>query len=463
MTHSPSLRALASVCLVGLAGGCEPPPESLSEPASSVVTLMWSGTLRGEVEPCDCPLVPGGLARLATLIDTQRDSAEGELLLVEMGDVAGPPSDDDEGIDPELARRVRADLAYEGLDRIGYDLYVPGELDLTLGVDALVERIDAAGAALLTTSVWRGAEPLGEGVHWIETDQGEVALLSVVAPLGERELQAARRGHDQPIATLEPLATLAMTLESVGQRADFVVLLAHGPTDWARTVLSEVDGIDLCVVAHEDEDPRGFEQVGESLLLRTAIDGKSLGRMDIELFDDGSVAFSGAPWPPSGDYEEDPDLRALVKTLPQRLDEAQRALDQANPADPHPSGAEYLGFSACGECHADVVEVWLRSDHVSAFQALQRTGWQVEPQCWECHTTGFGYATGFESRATTPLLSSVGCEACHGPSSRHVEDEVEHGEVDEQTCRRCHTAERDPDFDYDSQLELIRHEGEIIP
>ena len=94
--------------------------------------------------------------------------------------------------------------------------------------------------------------------------------------------------------------------------------------------------------------------------------------------------------------------------------------------------------------------------HINAFQSLQQIGYQIEPECFECHTTGFGYAEGFVNRATTPTLSGVSCKACHSPGDKPHEDRGR-ATVPETVCRRCHTAETSPDFDYEARLPLISH------
>ena len=55
--------------------------------------------------------------------------------------------------------------------------------------------------------------------------------------------------------------------------------------------------------------------------------------------------------------------------------------------------------------------------------------WQSDRMSWNymcaaCHTTGLqrGYDVAMDAYETTWAESSVGCEACHGPGSRHVED-----------------------------------------
>jgi hypothetical protein len=443
--------------------GCEPPPEARIEPTSRQLTVFWSGALRGELLECDCPLVPGGLPRLATLIDRERALAPDLSLLVEVGDVAGDPVDDESvAVESEIARRVRAELAYEAMGLIGYDLYLPGERDLTLGAEVVIDRVRTNGGALLSSNLWwRGVgEPLGQSTHLIETEYGAVAVIGVIQPLSEIERLAARAGHGAELEVVDPAVALDLVIAGLDDDVALVLLFAHGEDDWVRGVLSQVSGVDICVVAHDDSDPRTVEEIGDTLLIHTARDGKSLGRLEIELRSDGTIQYSGRPYAPTEDLVRDPEVSAIVDALDERLTEAQAFFDSANQGMEHPSGGTYLGFSACGECHGEQVESWLSTPHVSAFQALQSIGWHFETACFDCHATGFGFEAGFQSRMRTPLLSGVTCEACHGPASRDVHDppgESGYGAVTEETCRGCHDQEHSPDFDYESALPRVRH------
>ena len=105
----------------------------------------------------------------------------------------------------------------------------------------------------------------------------------------------------------------------------------------------------------------------------------------------------------------------------------------------------------------DETLAWYETPHVGAFHRLQEIGFHTDPECFGCHTTGFGYETGFMTRERSPMLSGVTCEACHGPASRDVHDLEGYGGVDESTCLGCHDAQRDPDFDSERMIPLIRH------
>lgn len=172
------------------------------------------------------------------------------------------------------------------------------------------------------------------------------------------------------------------------------------------------------------------------------------------------------------------------------------------------TGATYVGSAKCKECHDRIYAQWRKTQHARVIedvrknpQALQgdfttpdpirtfgkkdvayRHGtqwkqryitkdWKILPAQWNfdtqkwatftvattdwkrgcagCHTTGFN-----RSKLTWKELN-VGCEACHGPGSKHAEKPTEEGNIVDPTslpvniaaaiCGQCHTRGTSPD------------------
>lgn len=120
----------------------------------------------------------------------------------------------------------------------------------------------------------------------------------------------------------------------------------------------------------------------------------------------------------------------------------------------------YIGAQKCKMCHkgpkkGEVFEKWEKGPHVKAFETLKAKGEDKNPQCLECHVTGFnagGYKVG---DANAALFEGVQCEACHGPGSAYksltiMKDKaksIENGlvEQNENVCKKCHN-EKSPTF-----------------
>lgn len=110
----------------------------------------------------------------------------------------------------------------------------------------------------------------------------------------------------------------------------------------------------------------------------------------------------------------------------------------------------YVGSEKCQSCHENEYNRFRKySRKTQSYNdvVLMRQGLTEEEyrKCLECHTTGFGKPGGFSSEKETPLLKEVGCEACHGPGSLHVESSDRKdikNNVSEKDCTICHSQER---------------------
>ncbi|MFH1110609.1 MAG: multiheme c-type cytochrome [Planctomycetota bacterium] len=105
------------------------------------------------------------------------------------------------------------------------------------------------------------------------------------------------------------------------------------------------------------------------------------------------------------------------------------------------SRATYVGVEGCVECHEDQHVTWAVTKHASAFARLIADGEQTNPACIGCHTVGYGASDGFLDEQTTPHLTDIQCENCHGPGSHHCLD-AEHiplkRNLSADMCGTCH-------------------------
>ncbi len=113
----------------------------------------------------------------------------------------------------------------------------------------------------------------------------------------------------------------------------------------------------------------------------------------------------------------------------------------------------FLGNEFCAKCHPSEYQAWQQTAHSKAYEKLK----QVEKRCIPCHTTGFGYPTGFWDIETTEKLAGVGCEECHlvpkRPFIRGLHKTIA---VDSSTCR-CHIPPHDNDFEFSRAVKKIMH------
>ena len=128
---------------------------------------------------------------------------------------------------------------------------------------------------------------------------------------------------------------------------------------------------------------------------------------------------------------------------------------------------EQVGAAACISCHAEQHAIWVDGPHARAMSSLEKDDKRTDPECVKCHATAKRSGPPPAESTSFHTGDGVGCESCHGPGDRHVENPSKAnieglGEdcpvcVIEAVCTGCHTATWDPTWDLDEKLPKVHH------
>ena len=109
----------------------------------------------------------------------------------------------------------------------------------------------------------------------------------------------------------------------------------------------------------------------------------------------------------------------------------------------------YVSATACQQCHEQAYLQWSATRHAFAYETLLKKERYFDAGCVSCHTTGFGYSTGFQIGDSDSMLKGVQCETCHGPGKQHVgnpkKSNIRSG-ADTSLCLQCHDTKHSPGF-----------------
>jgi hypothetical protein len=408
------------------------------------------------------------------------------VLLVDAGDFAG---------DPNVAGRLQTDALIEGMNALGYAVANASQRDLAHGLDAFLAWQGKARFELISANlVWQDTgEPAiaPTTVRTVALREGskarEVRLGFIGLTRNNPAFQQAGPGGRR-LVTIDPVQAALKHLPALRQKADVIVALVALPLDEARRLPRQAKEIDLVLGGHGGMQTRTDDfpedtRIGRARLMYIGDQGKNVGEVRLDFDAQKAIASTqrsviglGREWP------EDAALARLMETTKIAVNEHHKA--QAAAASPFaapetPGGAlaapgipasastapvaaagrpGYTGSERCAACHDSEYAVWSASAHAHAFDILVRSQQDFNPKCVGCHTVGFGQDQGFVNARATPGLIHVGCESCHGPSSRHP-DEVQrgYGRTDVSQCLTCHTRNESPDYDPAEYIPKVRH------
>jgi 2',3'-cyclic-nucleotide 2'-phosphodiesterase (5'-nucleotidase family) len=294
----------------------------------------------------------------------------------------------------------------------GIDWAVDGEVPRRLETPELVEVPGGHGARVL------GVPSLG---HF----------------LGRLDLHVVSGDGGGPFTDRDARATLAARIASHDQQ--ITDLLGRGQMDARQKELLETL---RARVAEEARDLHGLP-----------------ARIDGDWFSNRIVALdTSAP--------DQPGMAALVAGS--TAEKGRIAARVGPPADAKPV-ATYLGNAACTRCHGPELAFWRTTKHAHAFAGLEAAHSAQSLACVGCHVTGFAQPGGsMDLSVLGTRLRDVGCEACHGPGSAHVDAPRERGLVarapSAAVCLGCHTPDRTPTtFDFAALTRAVVGPGHGAP
>jgi len=392
--------------------------------------------------------------------------------LLDTGDFAG---------DPDEAGAVKTANLIEGMKRLDYKALNVGERELAAGVDEFLAMASRSGLPFTNANfVYRdnGAQVFAPYlVSEEKLPSGRKVKIGYLGLDGLNSAFAKSTSSGRIVIMRDPVEAIRLFLPVLRSRSDYVVLLANLSLRDLAAVLQAAEGVDLVLASNGPRlSPGGsLEQLAGVPVLYSGDQGKRMGEVRL-IFGKGKT---DAPKLTSGQiwltrrYPAEPGLQALIDSTVARVNEINRAKaasdgSAAAPAavtrgkggalTPQAAPRSFLTSAGCASCHADVVEMYQRTAHATAFRALVEANQDYNPECVRCHVTGFDAPNGFINARQTPDLANVQCEACHGNATDHVADPSRpYGKVQPRQCFVCHTKENSPDFVFFKYWDMIKH------
>lgn len=278
----------------------------------------------------------GGLARLATLIEAQRQDRPASLLL-DGGDLfQGTP----------FFNFFHGTAEIRCLSAMAYDAMVLGNHELDEGAFNVWKQMhDHARFAFLCSNVlvksWVKTDPIDMsdsswvslGRPFIMTRAGDlrIGLIGVTTEDLPKIVPAVRLENVrvQPI-----IETVRQLMPDVRMRSDLVIVLSHSGVAADSLLAATVPGIDVIVGGHTHTalhtpllvgNPANDNGINGTLIVQAGQWGRFLGRLDLEVTDRKITSWQSSLLPVTSDLHEDRTVRTIVKlyadTLGPRVDE----------------------------------------------------------------------------------------------------------------------------------------------
>jgi len=220
------------------------------------------------------------LESLEALIEEER-AAGVPVLLLDGGDAL-------QDFRTPLAAVWGADEMVAWMNRVGYDAMALGNHELYWGSDRLVELVAAARFPILCANL---ATPAGlpspfvaSTVHVV--DGIRIFLVGVVTNFHLPYPDFPWLRH------VRPATAIRREIERLTEPVDVIVAVGHVPVAVAAETARDVPGIDVFVTGHSHEETAEPVRVGKTLIVQAGAFGRALGRLVVDVGDDGAKLLS---------------------------------------------------------------------------------------------------------------------------------------------------------------------------
>jgi 2',3'-cyclic-nucleotide 2'-phosphodiesterase (5'-nucleotidase family) len=475
------LSAALITLIVGLASTPAVKPQKAhvpESPRSTRLCLLYTCSAHGQIRSCNCTKFRfGGYGRELTLLRSIREKNT-DVVLIEGGDCV-----EWTGFQGDLKQEVTK----KALALLGYDLMVPGEDELGRSGHKLIDKFDPKAVPIVCANLMSDDDDskLAYAPSTIIKTKGglRVGIVGLIDP------DVGRKFQEKFLAGVisEPEAALKSQIAKLRPSADVVAVVYHGPEQTAEK-LAAVKGVDLILATHRTTRDVVFPPKDESVAeaATKSVNGVvianaetknnwSLGQLDIEFTKTGKIASARHTVTYlDRNFAEDPRMLEVYESYNKNVKDAVLAESAKLKADVETMlskrglniaqmrerlhKSSFATTEMCKQCHSDICDGWSKTRHATAMATLEKTHQEYDPECIGCHATGVIARNGFKNMKETPKLANVQCESCHGAGLAHAEKPAKgYGPVTEQTCRACHTDERTPEFNYDTDWAKIKH------
>lgn len=407
------------------------------------VTLVYSGNLDGELEPCGCSAEGnlGGIRRQSTAIKQAR-TARPNLLFISSGGFLASDT---------VRDRLKSEYILKGIESLGYDALGLQWKDLAYG-ESFVKNNNLPWIS----SNWKDEQHFARQ-RVVERGGVKFAVFSWLDPAQSPMKQKVEEFHlinDDP-------AELIAALGKARAAGQTTVLTTTLPLKLAQRLIP-LGKVDILLVRSGYEVFGKPLRVGKTLILQPGSRGMRLGQVELTISKLGRISqFSHKVISLPTQVADDPALSDWYQQYNdqvRRAYEAETAIKKQREAKVSP----YVGATACESCHLPQHQAWVASKHSTAFERLEEVGKAFDPDCIGCHTVGFEKEGGFIDPAVTPDLLHVQCESCHGSGRLHVEaagkQPMPNAKWNKaQICSQCHVPAHSPSFKVDGYWPHIAH------
>ncbi len=274
------------------------------------LTIVYSGNIGGQKNPCGCNPTMGGFARKSTVVKGIKSEYE-NVIVLDSGAMLYATNFLSSPLD--YIFKIDARASAQAVDEIGIDAVNLSSFDLTNSVDSLlaIDR-ETSYPWLSSNLIWRDS---GEFIFKPDTilSKGNIRI-GVFGIMSNDFMGVTLFNDNSTLKVLDPVETAEKEVTKLKKESDLIIALAYLNMDKTQELCEKVSGIDIVILSNNgyhnpSADHSAFTPIkkGKTLIIRCPDGGRVVGYIDLEIVNN-STDFTEAPEQTHYNQKEDTNI-----------------------------------------------------------------------------------------------------------------------------------------------------------
>lgn len=239
-------------------------------PEGTVITVIYSGDVRGKIEGCGCKRNGGGITRRSAAIHAAK-SVDPSVVYCDPGNfLSGTPAVDS----------AQGAISIAAYNLMGATVTNVSERELAYGIDAFKKLRRDADFNMISANILYKGSPIADPYYLKRVKEARVAFLGLC---GTKDVMRFDSLHLPPGVTIDdPVAAAGKHIAAMKAKADIVIVLSTCGDAVDSALAKRYPEIDI-VIGGRSYRANAAEPwiIEKTRIVRAQRDGRTLGRFDL--------------------------------------------------------------------------------------------------------------------------------------------------------------------------------------
>ena len=240
------------------------------------LTLVFTASVNGEVEPCGCKTDPsGGLARKAAYINKLRSEGN-QTIILDSGDLFFQKEYLNDSTRNEMA--AKASLIVDAFNEMSTTAINIGDDDFILGLDYLLSLRDRAQFPFISSNIYSAEyeKPIFEEYVIWNNNGIRVGLIGLAWDSGN---------YPEAVIVQDPYLSAKNVITKIQDKVDLIIAFTHMPLKVEIALADSLPEVELFIGGHDGKSMIKPKLANDHGMYKAGNGGESIGIIELKITD----------------------------------------------------------------------------------------------------------------------------------------------------------------------------------